>query len=406
MIKKSFALLLLFSIVDTFSLFAQEVIRGRVYDINGKALEGVNVIMSPVNDTKKIIEYALTNSHGAFELPVKENFDSVLIQFRLLGYKERIIRFSLRNSYDIQVRLEEKIMHIDEVVVKGEPIKQKGDTIKYLVNSFARNKDLSIGDVLQNMPGFTTSNDGTIYYEGKPIQKYYIEGFDLLEGNYAIVNKNLPYKTVGAVEVLKNHQPIKILEGVVPNDGTSINLKLKKDVALTGSVHLGGGYKPLLYDVNLTPMVFKKDEQFIFTAQANNVGKDIEAQFNVVEVRNGIISGLDLLKICLVNVTSVPTPSIEKERFLDNPSNFFSIKYLKKLKSETEFKFDINYYRDKSHRFGDANRQYFFADSNLTYSEIIHSNFYESNLKLASRISQNKNNRYLNSYTFFFRPLE
>lgn len=400
--KKLFVVSLLFFIADIPNLFAQGIVRGSVYDISGKALEGVSVIVTPAyNNTKSIIEYAFTNSHGAFELHVKENYDSVLIQFRLLGYKEKIIEYYFRNRYNLQVIMEEKVMHLDEVVVKGKPINQKGDSIRYLVSSFAKSKDISIGDVLKNMPGFTISDNGTICYEGKPIQKYYIEGLDLLEGNYTVVNKNLPYKAVGAVEVMKNHQPIKILEGVVPNDGTSINLKLKKDVALTGGIHCGGGYKPLLYDVNLTPMVFKKDEQLVFTAQTNNVGKELETQFNLVEVRSGVISGLDLLKTNLVNVTSVPTPSIEKERFLDNSSKFLSVKYLKKLKSETEFKFDINYYRDRTQRFGETNKQYFFADSTLLYSEIIHTNFNENNLKLAGRINQNKSNRYANSSTSF-----
>ena len=57
--------------------------------------------------------------------------------------------------------------------------------------------------------------DGKILYQGKPINKYYIEGLDLLEGKYNLANKNLPYNQVSKVQILENHQPIKVLDSLV-----------------------------------------------------------------------------------------------------------------------------------------------------------------------------------------------
>ena len=125
--------------------------------------------------------------------------------------------------------------------MNARAITGKKDTITYLVGKFAQVKDQSIGDVIKNMPGFEVSPEGQVSYQGKPIQKYYIEGMDLLEGRYAIANKNLPYRDVGAVEVLENHQPIKILESKVFSNGTSINLKLKKNITMTGTMQVGAG---------------------------------------------------------------------------------------------------------------------------------------------------------------------
>jgi hypothetical protein len=48
--------------------------------------------------------------------------------------------------------------------------------------------------------------DGKILYQGKAINKYYIEGLDLLEGKYNLANDNLPYQEVSQVQILENHQ--------------------------------------------------------------------------------------------------------------------------------------------------------------------------------------------------------
>jgi hypothetical protein len=48
-----------------------------------------------------------------------------------------------------------------------------------MVNSFQKRP--SIGDVLKEIPGIEVLPDGK--YQGKAINKYYIEGLDLLEGN-------------------------------------------------------------------------------------------------------------------------------------------------------------------------------------------------------------------------------
>ena len=51
------------------------------------------------------------------------------------------------------------------------------------------------------MPGIEVLDDGKILYQGKPINKYYIEGLDLLEGKYNLANSNLPHKEVVKVQL-------------------------------------------------------------------------------------------------------------------------------------------------------------------------------------------------------------
>ena len=170
------------------------------------------------------------------------------------------------------------------------------------MGKFAQVKDQSIGDVISNMPGFEVTADGQVSYQGKPIQKYYIEGMDLLEGRYAIANKNLPYKDVGAVEVLENHQPIKILESKVFSNGTSINLKLKRNITMTGTMQVGAGLPSLLHYVNATPMLFTKNQQTIASLQSNNTGEDLSVQNQPLQFTGGQMEELGNRKINLVGI--------------------------------------------------------------------------------------------------------
>lgn len=137
---------------------------------------------------------------------------------------------------------------------------------------------------------------------------------------------------------------------------------------------MGGGYKPYLYDVNLTPMLFRNNQQLVFSLQANNVGQEQESQFNIIDVSEGIVSGLDLLKPRYVMVSRVPSPSIAMDRYYDNNSQYASLKCLIKMKVRWETKVDANYYSNLSYRTGIVNRTYFFADSSVNYFETSNTN--------------------------------
>lgn len=82
------------------------------------------------------------------------------------------------------------------------------------MNSFAQRQDRTIGDVLKRMPGIDVSNNGKIQYQGIDINKFYIEGNDLLGGKYGIATNGISYDDIGAVEVMENHQPMQVLRGL------------------------------------------------------------------------------------------------------------------------------------------------------------------------------------------------
>ena len=230
--------LIIFALFSTLFATAQTIVNGRVVSTDKTGVSGLSILIHQKNNANRIITYSITDEKGGFRLAFASGEDSLGLSVRSMTNRDTTVCIANRSQV-INFVLPPANHEIREVSVNARAITGKKDTITYLVEKFARVKDQSIGDVIKNMPGFEVSPEGQVSYQGKPIQKYYIEGLDLLEGRYGIANKNLPYRDVGSVEVLENHQPIKMLENRVFSNGTSLNLKLKKNVTTTGTMQVG-----------------------------------------------------------------------------------------------------------------------------------------------------------------------
>ena len=52
-----------------------------------------------------------------------------------------------------------------------------------------------------------------IRYLGKSINKFYVEGLDLLKAGMALT-RNIQAKDIATVQILENHQPVKALKDI------------------------------------------------------------------------------------------------------------------------------------------------------------------------------------------------
>ncbi|NHW60290.1 hypothetical protein HA378_34530, partial [Escherichia coli] len=71
---------------------------------------------------------------------------------------------------------------IKEVKLKTRMITKKGDTISYDLKAFESKNDRTLADVLKKIPGIEVNKDGTVLYQGEAINKFYVNGKDLMEG--------------------------------------------------------------------------------------------------------------------------------------------------------------------------------------------------------------------------------
>lgn len=373
---------------------AQSLITGRVVSTDKAEVPGIIILAHPKNKPDQIVTYSFTDEKGAFRLEYSGKDDSLGISIKSLTHRDTsvyIVNSSQMLNFVVPVQNHE----IREFTVNAPAITGRKDAITYLVSKFAQVKDQSIGDVIGKMPGFEVTSEGQVLYQGNPIQKYYIEGMDLLENRYSIANKNLPYQDVGSVEVLENHQHIKALENKIFSNGRSINLKLKKNVAVTGTARTGLGIPWLLRDLNITPMLFNVKQQMIASFQSNNIGDDLNTQNNPLEFSNGVLDGMGNLKPELLRITSINKPQIDRQKYLDNNANLLSYNHLLKITSLTELKINAGFYHDRQHESGTKISKYYLSDNEFNLKEIADNHYYSNNLSANFTLTQNATKRYL-----------
>ena len=213
---------------------AQSVITGHVRTDRGAAVEYARVLALAPTDSA-ILAYAFTDATGSYRLSVRSPHTQLILSAASMEI-ERTDKRVPNASQTCDFVVKESRIILKEVQVKARKIWGQSDTINYSVGSFIGKNDVVIADVLRKLPGIEVSLEGLIKYQGKPINKFYIEGMDALQGRYGIATNNISAKDVATVQVLENHQPVKALEKSRPSDQAAINLKLKDEVKGTFSM--------------------------------------------------------------------------------------------------------------------------------------------------------------------------
>ena len=381
-----------FMVFIPFMLWSQTKIEGVVVDEQNQALEGASITISGIKK-KKLIAYDISGEEGRFQLVFSTPSDYVILKIRMMGYG--MISDTLRNaSINKTYILKKEIFKLKEVFVKIPPVTQKGDTISYKVSAFASKNDRTIADILEKMPGIEISPGGQIFYQGKPINKYYINGLDLLEGKYNLANENLPYEAVNKVEIWENHQPVKILDSLVYSDKAALNIKLKKGTRLTGQVWAGTGFSPFLKEMNLTPMLFSKNKQALLSYQTNNTGKNLLRQLNDFGTEE---KGHDINFGNQLNIISPDFPGFSKKRWLENNSHLVSVNYLQRLKNEKEIKLNISYFYDETKENARINTYYVTSSGEWIMQEKLFNRFYTNKFQSELILKKNTKDRYYNN---------
>lgn len=308
-------------------VLAQKTISGNITDANGKALPSASVTIEEPGKNA-ILAYAISNSKGDYKIVFTTSESNVILKVKAFNQKTQ--SKSIANTDQTQnFSLDSETTEIEEVKIKTKLITKKGDTISYDIKAFENKSDRSLADVLKKMPGIEVNKDGTVLYQGEPINKFYVNGKDLMEGGYGTINNSLPKDAVAKVEVLENHQPVKILQDKVPSENAALNIKLKKSVTMTGRGEVGAGFSPLLWNVKLTPMFFGQKNQWVVNYKANNNGESVENEGNMLsfgsrwEGRRQQAS-----QKSWTNVETANTPNIGEKRYLLNNVHFFSANLL------------------------------------------------------------------------------
>lgn len=339
-----YSLAVIFSIFFT-SILAQTKIQGKIIDEASKPISNCSITVENSLDST-IFSFALSDANGDYGITLNSDRPNLLFRIKKFNFNTQIITI-LNVSQTKNFTLISKITKLKEVIVKKPPIIKRSDTLSYNLESFANSQDRTLSDVLKKIPGIDVGINGQIRYQGKAINKFYVEGKDLMGGSYGIITNALPNIDVTTVEVLKNHQPITMLRDKVYSADAAINIKLKKNVTITGRGEVGSGLLPALWSVKLTPIIFTKKYQSLISYKSNNVGDDIASEFNNLILLSGIeISNENKSPANWLNLAENGLPTIDQKRYLFNKTHTGSANLLFNINKSTEVKSNISYVND------------------------------------------------------------
>ena len=352
----------------SFCVFAtkQNIVSGLVVDKEtNELLVGASVIVKDADG--KIKKFASSKADGGFAITVP-SVNGCRLEVTMMSFAKQSIPLD-SVSFPLTVYMEPGTTLLKEVTVKADRIREQGDTITYNVGSFTQQQDRSIGDVLKRMPGIDVANNGKIQYQGEDINKFYIEGSDLLGGKYGIATNGISHEDVGAVEVMENHQPMQVLSGISFSDKAAINLKLKNKAKATWTFHgnAGGGWswqpEGAIWDGELFAMAVMPGFQNISTLRTNNTGENLSSSstdFFADRRQTGLSR--------YVGVGLPGVPSLSDKRTLFNRSFLVSTNSLWKLKNG-EFKANIDYSFNRVTADASNITMYFLDDGNRIITE-------------------------------------
>ena len=204
--------------------------KGAVKTEQGFFVPYANVYITKLRQKAKVLASTQCNSKGEYQINL-QNFQTDSVELHVTGINIEPFVLKCKNiSQRRDIIVAERVQQMKDVVIKAPRITTQGDTINYRVSAFQQQNDLSIGQVLKRLPGITVSDIGQISYKGVPIKNFYIEGLDLMKGKYGIATNNIDPNSISTVQIMENHQDIKALKDLKPEERASINRKLKNGV--------------------------------------------------------------------------------------------------------------------------------------------------------------------------------
>lgn len=385
-------------------LHAQNILKGDIRDEKGTAIGNVNIVLFD-GQGETILAYTYSDPKGGFSLSYSSKKDSLMLEIRCIGFETKKIRLVNPHPYFLYAILKTAEHGLNEVIIEDmRAIVKRNDTLNYSVKAFEDKSDRTIIDVIRKLPGIKVSESGQISYQNKPINKFYVDGKDLLEDRYSIASNNLPIDAVDLVQVLQHHQPIKLLDGIEQSDRAAINIKLNDRAKnrLIGNIKAGLGIAPLMRDNNATLLKFSRDIQFINSLKNNNVGIDLSSEIAEQNTSQNLTES-GSTKQDLVAVVRAGRPPIDRFRYWFNDNTMATGNYLKGLNKSLDVKMNVAFLNDYLTENNSTTTRIFLPDDTIALTEIQQGKNPISTLSTGITLQANTDKAYLKNAVKFNR---
>ncbi|GAB2695742.1 TonB-dependent receptor [Mucilaginibacter koreensis] len=376
-----------------------QTLRGTVTDSLGKPVSYATINLKGSGNL--VLGYTNTDNKGIYQLPVPPDADqkNLYLEASYLGYKKQSKQVNNVSAL-YNFRLSPASRELNTVIVKDNRprLRVNGDTLSYKVSEFSTPQDRVIGDVIKKLPGIEMDANGKIKYNGKAISNLYIGGDNLLDDKYNIATSTIPSDAVDKVQVMENHQPIKMLKDKVVSDDVALNIKLKDEakIQLVGQATLGAGL-PKKYDENINAMMFKDKYKAINYFKGNNTGFDV-ANDLISHNINDYLNRLDNNKpSTLLSLGAAGNPDLPVNRYLFNQSALFNFNNLFNVKKDVQLRANISYLHDVQRQQYSKFTQTYLPDDTITYTETQRNKRRPDLIHAQLNVNINKEKYYLNN---------
>ena len=344
----------------------QEFISGQIKDSLSQPIGYATITASLKPDEKQLFAYTTSDKQGKYNLKfITPATDSIYLYFRHVSHQTKAIKVNYKTSY-LDVILESKENQLENVIVNAKKeLEIKGDTIIYSVDGLKKDKDYTIEEVLERIPGVKINANGQISYNNKAISHFYINGVDLLEGRYNVATRGIPADAVEDIEILQRHNHARIDKGRTDSDDVAFNLNIKKDQNLVfGSAKADAGVPLLTGRAEATPIYLQEKFQNIGSLKINNIGRSLISEGQKLTRGNYNISLLELENLDILQEPNTSGTLISDQYWLDNESFSFTNNSLYKSNKDLILKAAVNYNRNETEINTSLEQTFFFENDN------------------------------------------
>lgn len=255
-----------------------------VVDAQNTAIPFCTVTCSQDSAAHSIVSYAISKDDGSFTIQSNKALSSFWLTARCVGYTTLRVHYKEVPATPLHLMMKDDSYTLSEVTIKGRNLgaKIKNDTIEFSPDVFKNGSEQNMSDVIKKLPGMTVDESGNVSYQGKKIDKFLVNGEDVLStGGHAL--KTLSADFASGVELLSNYNDGNVGNSFNSKETTALNL-INKDLhnKWAGNFTEGGGMKNKFDSKNSALKMGNKVSSSII-ANANNTN---EAVFSIMDYLN------------------------------------------------------------------------------------------------------------------------